>query len=137
MSHLQRGIWLLMLEGYVGYIVLVLVGVLAGVISGMLGVGSGALLIPVLVLVFAYPQKSAQGITLAVMAPMALIGAVRYVRNPTIEVNLATALLLTVGAIVGVFIGTELAVKLPAHILRKAFAVFLFVVSLKMFFGGK
>jgi len=126
-----------MLEGFVGYIVLVLVGILAGVISGMLGVGSGALLIPVLVLAFSVPQKSAQGVTLAVMVPMALIGAIRYKLNPEVEVDLGTALLLAGGAIAGVFLGTELAMKLPAHVLRKMFAVFLFVVALRMFFGPK
>jgi len=125
-----------MLEGYLGYVILVLIGIVAGVVSGMLGVGSGALLIPVLVLAFAYPQKSAQGIALAVMTPMALIGAIRYIQNPEINVNLTTALLLAAGGIAGVFVGTELAAKLPAHVLRKIFAVFLFFISLKMFFSG-
>ena len=55
----------------------VLLGVVAGIISGMLGLGSGTLLIPALVFLFAFPQKSAQGTALVVMVPMALVGATR------------------------------------------------------------
>lgn len=110
-----------------------LLGVVAGVVSGMLGLGSGAVVVPALVLIFAFPQKSAQGTALALMVPMALLGAFRYWKNPEIEVNLAVVLLLVVGAMPGVLAGTELAGRLPSHVLRKFFAVFLAIVAVKMF----
>lgn len=75
----------------------VIVGVAAGVLSGALGVGGGIVFVPVLASVFMLPQKSAQGTALAVMAPMALVGAIRYWQNPLIENNmLMVAFLVTV-----------------------------------------
>ncbi len=113
--------------------VFVLLGICAGVISGTLGLGSGTVLIPTLVLVWSFEQKSAQGTALAVMVPMALVGALRYWKNPEIEMNAAIIALIVLGALAGVLVGTELAGRLPSHILRKVFAIFLAIVAVKMF----
>jgi uncharacterized membrane protein YfcA len=110
-----------------------LLGIVAGIVSGMLGLGSGAVVVPALVLLLAFPQKSAQGTALALMVPMALLGAFRYWKNPQIDVNLAVVVLLVVGAMPGVLVGTELASRLPSHILRKFFAIFLAIIAVKMF----
>jgi len=111
----------------------VLLGLFAGVVSGGLGLGSGAIVVPTLVLVFSFQQKSAQGTALAVMVPMTLLGALRYWQNPNIEMNFAVIGLIVLGAFVGVLIGTDLAGRLPGHTLRKIFAVVLAIVALKMF----
>ncbi len=110
-----------------------LLGIVAGIVSGMLGLGSGVIVVPALALIFVFPQKSAQGTALALMVPMALLGAFRYWKNPQIDVNLAVVALLVVGAMPGVLVGTELAGRLPSHILRKFFAIFLAVIAVKMF----
>jgi hypothetical protein len=111
----------------------VLLGILAGIVSGMLGLGSGTVVVPALVLVFSFPQKSAQGTALALMVPMALLGAFRYWHHPDIEVNMSIMALIVLGALPGVLAGTELAARLPSYWLRKAFAVFLAIVAVKMF----
>lgn len=111
---------------------LVALGLCAGVLSGTLGLGSGTLLIPALVLLFHCPQKSAQGTALAVMVPMALVGAIRYKLNPAIEVNTAAVCLLAIGAVTGAMVGVELASRVPVHVLRRIFAVFLIVVAVRM-----
>ena len=113
--------------------VFIILGIFAGIVSGLLGLGSGSVVVPVLVLLFAYDQKAAQGTALAVMVPMALLGAFRYWRNPEIEVSGLVVLLIVLGALGGVMVGTELAGRLPSHILRKAFAIFLAIVAVKMF----
>ena len=113
--------------------VLVLVGFVGGIVSGALGVGSGIIFVPVLVIAFLLPQKAAQGTALAVMVPMALLGAIRYWRNPAIDVNLNLVGLLAVGSLVGVLIGTEIANQLPGHWLRKGFAVLMIVAAARMF----
>lgn len=110
----------------------VLLGILAGILSGMLGVGSGALLIPMLVIIFAMPQKSAQGTALAVMIPMALVGAIRYQMNPEIDIDKLKILYISIGAVVGVIIGTQLVSMISGATLRKIFAVFLIIVAFKM-----
>ena len=114
----------------------ILLGVCAGVLSGALGLGSGIILVPTLVLLCGFMQKSAQGMALAVMVPMALLGALRYWKNPQIEMNLAVVALIICGALVGTLIGTELVSRLPGSVLRKAFAIFMVIVAVKMFFDS-
>lgn len=112
------------------YIVL---GLCAGVVSGTLGVGSGILLVPALVFLAAFGQKSAQGTALAVMVPMTLVGAIRYWRNPDIEISGVVVVWIVAGAVVGALVGTELAGRLSGAALRRVFAVFLVVVAARMF----
>jgi uncharacterized membrane protein YfcA len=113
--------------------VFVLLGIGAGVLSGALGLGSGIILVPALVLVCSFEQKSAQGTALAVMVPMTLLGALRYWKNPEIEMNAVIIALIVFGALAGVLVGTELAGRLPSHVLRKAFAAVLVIAAVRMF----
>jgi len=113
--------------------VFVVLGIGAGIISGALGLGSGTIVIPALVLLFDFGQKNAQGTALAVMVPMALVGALRYWQNPEIELNVVIIGLIICGALAGVLVGTELASRLPGHILRKVFAAVLVIAALRMF----
>ncbi len=112
---------------------LVVLGLCAGVVSGTLGLGSGIVVIPALVLLGGFEQKSAQGTALAVMVPMALVGAIRYWRNPQVELSGIVILLLVLGAVAGTLAGTELAGRLPAGTLRKIFALVLMIVAIRMF----
>jgi hypothetical protein len=111
----------------------VILGVAGGVLSGALGVGSGIVFVPMLASVFLLPQKSAQGTALAVMVPMALLGAIRYWHNPEIEINMVIVALIVFGALGGVLIGTTVAEHVPGHWLKKAFAVFMVIVAVRMF----
>ncbi|MGB2806369.1 MAG: sulfite exporter TauE/SafE family protein [Sedimentisphaerales bacterium] len=113
--------------------IFVLLGICAGTLSGLLGLGSGIILVPVLVLLCGFEQKSAQGMALAVMVPMALVGALRYWKNPEIDMNAAVIGLIILGALAGALAGTELVDRLPGHILQKVFAVVLLIVAVKMF----
>lgn len=113
--------------------IFVLLGICAGTLSGLLGLGSGIILVPVLVLLCGFEQKSAQGMALAVMVPMALVGAIRYWKNPEIDMNAAVIGLIILGALAGALAGTELVDRLPGHILQKVFAVVLLIVAVKMF----
>jgi uncharacterized membrane protein YfcA len=119
-----------------GWWFFVVLGLCAGVISGTLGVGSGIILVPTLVLLCSFEQKAAQGTALAVMVPMALVGAIRYWRNPQVELNGVVILLLILGAVAGALAGTELAGRLPAGTLRKLFALLLIVAAIRMFIAS-
>ena len=87
--------------------VFILLGVAAGIISGTLGLGAGTVLVPALVLLLGFGQKSAQGMALAAMVPMAFLGALRYWRNPAIEMNHLVIALIVCGALAGTLFGTE------------------------------
>ncbi len=116
---------------------LIMLGVAAGLLSAMLGVGSGILLVPALVLIIGLPQKSAQGTALAVMVPMALVGASRYVANPNIDISFMRVALLSVGAIAGALIGAVIAARVPGIVLRRIFAAFLLIVSVRMMLSSR
>jgi len=111
----------------------IILGIFAGLVSGTLGLGAGVVFIPVLVLLWGFEQKSAQGTALAVMVPMTLVGAFRYWKNPETDMSLTIILLIVVGALAGVMAGTELASRLPNQVLRKVFAIFLVVAAVRMF----
>ena len=109
-----------------------ILGLLVGTFSSTFGVGSGIILIPALVLLFGVPQKSAQGICLAVMVPMALVGAIRYRLNPEIAMDLKVIVMLSVFGVVGAYLGSSIAAYVPASALRKLFAVVMIVAAMKM-----
>ena len=101
----------------------IMIGLCCGVFGASFGVGSGIILVPVLAIIFSFGQKSAQGMSLAVMVPLALMGAWRYYQNPEIDIRLGVVLFLSIGAVAGAFIGAKIAGFLPAHVLRRLFAV--------------
>jgi len=113
--------------------VFVMLGICAGVLSGTLGVGSRIILVPTLVLLCGFGQKSAQGMALAVMVPMALVGALRYWQNPKIEMNIVVIGLIICGALVGTLVGAALAGRLSGSILRRVFAIVLVIAAVRMF----
>ncbi len=113
---------------------LLLISLVGGVLSGALGVGSGILIIPALVLALGVPQKVAQGICLAVMVPMALMGAYRYYVNPDIKISMAVILIMTPLAVVGAYFGSQIAAWLPAAVLKRAFGIFIIIIGIRMAF---
>ena len=107
-------------------------GLVTGLLSGTLGIGGGIVVVPTLVLLFSMNQKGAQGISLALMVPMALLGAIQYWRFGHLQLSGGRLTLLIIGALVGVMLGTLLADRLPAAILRRCFAVLIMIVAIRM-----
>ena len=112
-----------------------LIGLAGGLICGMLGVGGGSVMVPALVLLMGYTQKSAQGTALAVMVPLALVSVLRYKLNPEVSMDIRAIGLLIATGVIGALIGSGVAAKVPGPILKKIFAIFLIAVSLKMLFS--
>ena len=114
----------------IGYIVL---GIVAGVLSGFLGIGGGTIIIPVIVLLFGMTQHQAQGTTLALMIPpIGLLAAWRYYAAG--NVNIKMAAFICCGFFIGGLIGAHFVHFIPESILKKMFGGFLFVVALRMIF---
>lgn len=109
---------------------LVAVGVLAGILAGLLGVGGGILLVPFLVLAVGFTQHEAEATSLLVILPTALAASLALRRRDVGDLPVALGLG-TVGA-AGAVAGALLALSLPADILRIAFAVLLAVVGLRL-----
>lgn len=110
------------------------IGLVAGTLSGILGIGGAVVIIPALVYILKFSQHLAQGTTLALMVPpIGLLAALTYYRAG--YVDLKTAGLICAGFFIGGLLGAKIAVELPEAILRKLFAIYLLVVSIKMLAG--
>ncbi len=113
---------------------LLIIGILAGVLSGLVGVGGGLVMIPLMILLLGYSQHEAQGTSLAVLAvPVTLLAAYNYYSEGYI--NWKFAAFIAVGFVVGGFFGSKLAISINQAMLKKIFGVILLIAAFKMFFG--
>lgn len=109
---------------------LVLIGLAAGFFSALFGVGGGIVIVPLLVLLAAFPQREASGTSLAAIGLIALAGAIAYgVRD---EVDLGYAALVGLPAAAGALVGARVQQRLPARAIGLAFAGLLVVVGIAM-----
>ncbi|MGE5611743.1 MAG: sulfite exporter TauE/SafE family protein [Bacillota bacterium] len=108
--------------------ILIAVGIFVGVYSGIMGLGGGTVLVPILILLLGFTQKQALGTSLAVMLPPVTLPAViEYYRHG--HVKLATALWIALGIAMGAFIGAYVANKLSQETLRLTFGFVLIFVA--------
>ncbi len=113
--------------------ILVVVGLLAGFISGSLGVGGGIIIVPALVFFLGFTQHQAQGISLGMMlAPIGLLAFINYHKEG--YTNLKFSLLLLAAFFVGSYLGSRMAVQLPAAMLKKIFGGLMLVAGVRMIF---
>lgn len=109
----------------------ILLGLVAGIFSGLIGIGGGIIIVPALVFVFGLSQHQAQGTTLALLVPpIGLLAAWTYYKEG--YVNLSIASLIGLGFFLGGFLGAKLATGLSNPVLEKMFGIALLLVSLKM-----
>jgi hypothetical protein len=114
-------------------IILVLIGLLAGTLGGMVGLGGGIIIIPALVMFLAMDQRMAQGTTVAVMLPpIGLLAAFNYYKAG--YVNIKYALIIAAAFIIGGYLGSKVALSIPQSAMRKGFAALLVLIAAKMFF---
>jgi uncharacterized membrane protein YfcA len=108
-----------------------LVGLLGGIFSGMLGLGGGIIMVPALAFLFGLSQHQAQGTTLALMVPpIGLLAAWTYYKAGFVDLKIAAFVCL--GFFFGGLLGAKLVVGLPDPLLRKIFGVALIVIAIKM-----
>jgi len=108
-----------------------LLGLAAGVISGLFGVGGAIVIIPGLVLIAKLPQHTAHGTSLAaLLLPVGILGALEYYKRG--QVNIGYAAVVAIGLLIGAYFGARLAGSMSDVMLRKAFGVFLLLVSAKL-----
>ncbi len=115
-------------------IAFVVTGLLIGVLSGMVGIGGGIVLVPILVLFFGFSQHLAQGTSTAMLLPpIGVLAAWTYYKNGMVDVKAAA--LLCAGFVLGGLFGAKLAVALPQETLRRSFGAALLIISLKLIMG--
>lgn len=114
------------------------IGLLAGVLSGLVGIGGGIILVPALVYFLKYSQHQAQGTSLGVLVlPVVFLGFYQYYKfgqangNP---IDLKVVGLLAIGFIIGGLLGGKLATRIDAELMKKIFAVVLFYTAIKLLY---
>lgn len=123
-------------------IVVLIVGLLGGVASGLLGIGGGTILVPAMVMFLHYSQKEAQGTSLGMLLfPVVILGVLNYHEQGL--VNWKTSLILGVTFVLGAFLGSKFAVWIPEQLnvgtwtidkpMKKIFAFFLLFMAIKTF----
>ncbi len=113
---------------------LIILGAIAGLVSGIIGVGGGVIIVPVLVLLFHFSQKEAQGTTLALLVPpIGILAAFTYYRAG--YVNIKAAAFIIIGFVIGSLFGAKLAVHAPVLTVERVFGVFMLLASIKLIIG--
>jgi uncharacterized protein len=110
------------------------IGISAGVLSGMFGIGGGVIIIPALVYIAGFTQLKAQGTSLAILLPpVGLLAFMQYYKNGHVDVRAAIAICATV--FLGAMFGAKFVQHVPVELLKKGFSVLLMAIAVKMFFG--
>jgi uncharacterized protein len=112
----------------------ILLGILSGFLSGLIGIGGGTIIVPVLVLIFGLSQKTAQGTTLALLVPpIGILAAWTYYKQGYVDFPVAG--LICIGFIFGGLIGARFATSISNQTLEKIFGIALLIISIKMIFS--
>jgi uncharacterized protein len=115
---------------------MLLLGVSAGILSGMFGIGGGLVIVPVLILLFGFDPKTAVGTSLfALLLPTGLLGALEYWRRG--EMKPLDGFLIALGLFSGAYFGARLTASMSASTMKRAYAVFLIVVAIYFLWTSK
>jgi len=111
----------------------VLLGLLGGIFSGLLGIGGGVIIVPSLVFLFRLSQHEAQGTTLALMVPpIGLLATWQYYQKGNVDIGIG--LLICIGFFIGALIGAKLAANMSSRLLSRTFGLAMLLVAFKMLF---
>lgn len=113
------------------WVLVALIGLFGGVVSGLFGVGGAIVIVPALVLLVKLPQHTASGTSLAaLLLPVGLLGAIEYYRRG--QVNVPYAAIIAAGLFVGAFVGALLAGGLSDVVMRRVFGGFLLLMAARL-----
>jgi len=115
-------------------LILIFIGFLGGMLSGMFGIGGGVVMVPLLLFLLGYTQHQAQGTSLAVLAvPVTFIAAYTYYKSGEDVVNWKYSVIIALFFIIGGYFGSKIALSINQAILKKIFSIVLMLLAIKMF----
>jgi hypothetical protein len=117
-------------------ITIIIIGLCAGILSGLVGVGGGIILVPALVYFLHYTQHQAQGTSLGVLTfPVVIVAFLKYYtdcKQMGVPIDFKVIGILAIGFLIGGYFGSAIAMKINQDVLKKIFAVILFYTAIKM-----
>jgi len=117
-------------------ILVIVIGLAAGVLSGLVGVGGGIIIVPALVFVLGFTQHQAQGTSLGILLlPAGIFAVINYYKQGYID--LKVVFILFIGFLIGGYLGSKISLSLSETAVKKIFAVVLLVIAGKMLFFDK
>jgi uncharacterized membrane protein YfcA len=115
--------------------ILAFIGLMAGLLSGFVGIGGGMVIVPGLIYLLGKGQLEAQGTSLAViMMPVGILGVMNYYKAGHININFA--LVIAAMFVIGSYFGSKYALKLPEHKIKVVFGIFLLYIAIRMLVSG-
>ena len=119
-------------------LLLIGIGISAGLLSGFIGVGGGIIIVPALVFIMGFTQHEAQGLSIATMLPpIGIMAFYSYWQHGTITKNsIGYAAIIAVAFVIGGFIGSKVALKISPNLIRLIFGTFMLFVAFKMIVSG-
>ena len=115
-------------------IILIVIGLLAGILSGLVGVGGGIVMIPLLIMFLGLTQHQAQGTALfAMLPPIGILAAMNYYKEGFVKWEYAAVMALTF--VVGGYFGSKLSISLPDQTVRRVFGVIMLIGAIKLIFS--
>jgi len=117
-------------------LIIIMVGVAAGMLSGLVGVGGGIIIVPSLVYFIGFSQKTAQGTSLGlILLPVGILAVLQYYKQGHLDVKVVGVL--AIGFLAGSYFGSKIALSISQETLKKVFAVLMILIALKMLFLDK
>ena len=118
-------------------LILLCIGLAAGVFSGIAGIGGGTIIVPALIYFLSYTQHQAQGVSLTMfLLPIGFLGVYNYYKDGHVtSETIRIALIMCATFVIGSYFGSKIAVSLSQDMLKKVFGAFILLISLKMIFG--
>jgi uncharacterized membrane protein YfcA len=112
-------------------IILLLIGLFAGILSGLVGVGGGLIIVPALIFFLGYSQHQAQGTSLGLLLlPVGILAVLNYYNKGYIDIKVVAVM--SIAFVLGGWLGSKIALRLPADTVKKIFAIFLFYSAFKL-----
>ena len=113
------------------FIILIIIGLLAGILSGLVGVGGGILMIPFLIIFLGLTQHQAQGTALfAMLPPIGILAAINYYKEGFVKWEYAIVIAFTF--VIGGYLGSKLSLSLPPQMVRRIFGVIMLLGAIKL-----
>ena len=117
-------------------LIIIMVGIAAGILGGLVGVGGGIIIVPALVYFIGFSQKTAQGTSLGlIMLPVGILGVLQYYKQGHVDFKVVG--ILAVGFLIGSFFGSKVALSLSQETIKKLFAILMVLIAIKMLFFDK
>jgi uncharacterized membrane protein YfcA len=117
-------------------LLIVLIGLAAGILSGLVGVGGGIIIVPALIFLLGFGMHQAMGTSLGILLlPAGILGVLNYYRKGYVDVKVVV--ILFIGFLIGNYVGSKISLGLSETVLKKIFAMVLVLIAGKMLFFDK